>query len=97
MTAIDLVKSIVSEDFVSSKNLLVKNVLERVDTNLEFLKEEYVENHYNEIIFETLTKKSDVKDWIEDFVDSKNPKFEGKNREERIKMALAAYFNKQQE
>lgn len=31
-------------------------------------------------------------DWIKDFIDSDNPKFAGKSKRERQKMALAAYY-----
>lgn len=41
-------------------------------------------------------KKSDPADkWISDFVNSKDSKFNGKTKKERINAALAAYYAKQ--
>ena len=42
-----------------------------------------------------LTKSTPAKQWIHDFVHSKNKKFEGKSKKERIKQALGAYYAKQ--
>lgn len=41
---------------------------------------------------EVLTASTPVETWIADFVDSKNPKFDGKSKEERRKMAIGAYY-----
>lgn len=46
---------------------------------------------------EVLAKNADAGKWIHDFVHSDNPKFEGKSKEMRKKMALAAYYAKQQQ
>ena len=46
---------------------------------------------------ELLSKDSPAAKWIHDFVGSDNPKFKGKSRKERIKMALGAYYAKQHE
>jgi hypothetical protein len=48
-------------------------------------------------INEVLSKDAKAGDWIHDFVHSDNPKFEGKSKKERIKMALGAYYGKQNE
>jgi hypothetical protein len=50
-----------------------------------------------EIIGEVLTKKTTAGETISDFVHSKNPKFAGKSKEERKRMALGAYYAKQNE
>ena len=44
---------------------------------------------------EVLSKDADSSEWIADFVKSDNPKFKGKSKAERIKMALGAYYAKQ--
>lgn len=49
---------------------------------------------FNQFLLETLTANASAKDWIDDFVNSTNPKFEGKSKEERTKMALAAFYAK---
>lgn len=43
-------------------------------------------------IDEVLNKATSVDDVIHDFVHSSNPKFAGKSKQERIKMALGAYY-----
>ena len=48
-------------------------------------------------LHEVLSKDAKAGDWIHDFVHSTNPKFEGKTKKERIKMALGAYYGKQNE
>ena len=55
------------------------------------------EDHVWDIVLEVLTKKSDAGKWVHDFVHSDNPKFESKSKKKRIKMALAAYYSKQNE
>jgi hypothetical protein len=50
-----------------------------------------------EALHEVLSKDAKAGDWIHDFVHSENPKFEGKTKKERIKMALGAYYGKQNE
>ncbi len=44
-----------------------------------------------------ITKKTSIEDVIHDFVNSDNPKFAGKSKEERIKMAKGAYYGMQKE
>jgi hypothetical protein len=48
-------------------------------------------------INEVMKKDATAGDWIHDFVHSKNPKFDGKSTKERQKMALGAYYAKQNE
>lgn len=43
-------------------------------------------------INEKLSASASAKDWIEDFVKSDDPKFAGKSKDERIMMALGAYY-----
>ena len=50
-----------------------------------------------EHVAEVLTKSTSAGETIHDFVHSDNPKFKGKSKEERKKMALAAYYSKQRE
>lgn len=46
-----------------------------------------------EYIEEGLKVSDGVKAWIDDFVKSDNPKFEGKSKKERINQALGAYYD----
>jgi len=43
-------------------------------------------------LHEKLTTDDSVEDWISDFVASDNPKFDGKSKKDRIRMALGAYY-----
>ena len=54
---------------------------------------EEVEEELNEV----LSKDASAGDWIHDFIHSDNPKFKGKTKAERKKMALGAYYAKQNE
>lgn len=45
---------------------------------------------------EALSPYDPVETWITDFVKSTNPKFEGKSKKDRIKMALGAYYGAQE-
>jgi hypothetical protein len=60
-------------------------------------KEDITEAELDEMISEVLGKSAEAGKWIEDFVNSDNPKFEGKSKEKRKQMALAAYYAKQNE
>jgi hypothetical protein len=60
-------------------------------------KENIEEVELDEMINEVLSKDATAGDWIHDFVHSKNPKFAGKSKAERKKMALGAYYGKQNE
>lgn len=53
------------------------------------------ESQLDEMINEVLGKSAKAGDWIHDFVHSDNPKFAGKSKSQRKKMALAAYYGKQ--
>jgi len=44
-------------------------------------------------LHEVLSKDAKAGDYISDFVHSTNPKFDGKSKKERIKMALGAYYD----
>ena len=55
--------------------------------------EAQVEKELNEV----LGKDAKAADWIHDFIHSDNPKFAGKSKAKRQKMALAAYYAKKNE
>lgn len=59
--------------------------------------EDYSEEQLDEMINEVLGKDATAGDWIHDFVHSDNPKFKGKSKDKRKKMALAAYYAHQRE
>ena len=58
---------------------------------------ELTEEQLDEMINEVLGKDATAGDWISDFVHSDNPKFAGKSKAERKKMALGAYYGAQKE
>lgn len=59
--------------------------------------EELTEEQLDEMLNEVLSKDATAGDWISDFIHSDNPKFAGKSKAERKKMALGAYYAKQNE
>jgi len=64
---------------------------------LKVMKENYEEPILDELINEVLSKDADAGDYIHDFIHSDNPKFAGKSKAERKKMALGAYYGKKNE
>lgn len=64
---------------------------------LKGMKEKYEEPIIDELINEVLSKDATAGDYIHDFVHSDNPKFAGKSKAERKKMALGAYYAKKNE
>jgi hypothetical protein len=68
----------------------------RGPVSLKALKAKLEENSiYDELINEVLSKDADAGTWIKDFINSDDPKFAGKSKEQRKKQALAAYYAKQ--
>jgi hypothetical protein len=72
-----------------------KTVKEEKEEDEEEIDEDHCEMSDNEIE-EALSKSAPASAWIKDFVHSKNPKFKGKSKEERIKMALGAYYGQKE-
>lgn len=68
-------------------------MLDRMEQYYMFILEQ--EDLTEEQLEEVLTKKDPAGTWISDFVHSKDPKFKGKSKKERMKQALAAYYAKQ--
>ena len=58
--------------------------------NEQILDEE--ERQLEKEINEVIKKSAPAGTWISDFVHSDNPKFKGKSKKERMKMALGAYY-----
>ena len=76
------------KDKITHKDVLVgRGVLAKEDVDIDNLTEEQLE--------EVLKKSDPAGKWISDFVHSKDPKFAGKTKKERMKMALGAYYAKQ--
>ena len=71
----------------------IQNESKTFDELLEDLNDAQVDK----IIYEVLAKDADAGDYIHDFIHSKNPKFAGKSKEMRKKMALGAYYGKHNE
>lgn len=70
-----------------SFNNLTKKLLATIEEN------KLIDKQINEV----LKKDASAGDWIHDFVHSNNSMFEGKTKAERKKMALGAYYSKQNE
>jgi hypothetical protein len=52
----------------------------------------FSEKEIDTLINEVLNKDASAGEWIKDFVNSDNPKFAGKSKEQRKKQALGAYY-----
>ncbi len=78
------------KDKITHKDVLVgRGVLKKEETEIDI--DSLTEEQLEEVL-----KKSDLAGkWISDFVHSKDPKFEGKSKKERMKQALGAYYAKQ--
>ena len=71
--------------------------LHKEEATFDELLEDLNDEQVDKLIFEVLGKDADAGDYIHDFIHSKNPKFAGKSKEERKKMALGAYYGKHNE
>jgi len=67
------------------------------EKSFDELLEDLNDAQVDKLIFEVLGKDADAGDYIHDFIHSKNPKFAGKSKEMRKKMALGAYYSKKNE
>ncbi len=76
------------EDFKSDADIhnFVQDLLKKKDQEVK------TNDLPGEPVKEALDPKADAGEWISDFVHSTNPKFDGKSKEERKQMALAAYY-----
>jgi hypothetical protein len=61
--------------------------------NLHYKNKIFGYDRTNKNIHEKLTSKDSAEEWIADFVSSDDPKFKDKSKEDRIKMALGAYYS----
>jgi hypothetical protein len=71
--------------------------LKKEEATFDELLEDLNDAQVDKLIFEVLGKDADAGDYIHDFIHSKNPKFAGKSKEMRKKMALGAYYGKHNE
>ena len=76
------------EDFKSDADIhnFVQDLLKKKDQEVK------TNDLPGEPVKEALDPKADAGEWISDFVHSTNPKFDGKSKEKRKEMALAAYY-----
>ena len=73
------------------------NRLLMLDRDKKRRQERGVAEGWDDMVNEVLSKDASAGDWIHDFIHSDNPKFAGKSKAERKKMALGAYYGKQNE
>lgn len=72
-----------------------KQKLQKAHSAAMGMKKEDVDSLTEEQLEEVLKKSDPAGTWVKDFVHSKDPKFAGKSKKERMKMALGAYYGKQ--
>ena len=76
---------------MDNKKTMSLNTIKDILTKGKIQKEEIKQ------VDEVLKVSDSVGKWIDDFTHSKDPKFDGKSKEERRKMALGAYYGAQKE
>jgi hypothetical protein len=80
-----------AEKLIGKQHKLDKNKNGKLDKHdFKLLRKE-------ETIEEKLNPSMGASKWVQDFVKSKDPRFEGKTKKERIKMALGAYYGAKNE
>ena len=95
-------QDVADKSYLKDKPGSVKSDLKNLGRFLTGKKEtneevELTEEQLDEMINEVLGKDASAGDYIHDFVHSDNPKFAGKSKAERKKMALGAYYGAQKE
>lgn len=95
----DLITAVAQNDVSTFKEKLHDIVNAKMNTALETKKQEISHDLLTkeDNIEEKITKDTSAGEIISDFVHSDNPKFEGKSKKERTKMALGAYYSKHPE
>jgi hypothetical protein len=78
-------------DAIAKNSGGMTSAIDRLEKHMN--EEEELDQQINEV----LGKDASAGDWIHDFIHSDNPKFAGKSKAERKKMALGAYYGKQNE
>ena len=93
-----LIQDVLDESFVDAADKLHTLLSTEVTKQLNELKESVAAELYQvKKITESLGKDATAEDWIKDFQESDDPRFEGKSADKRKEMALAAYNAKQAE
>lgn len=94
-----VIKTVMATDELNDANKSLENKTKlkmKEGFTLKSFKEKFEDySIVDQMINEVLSKDASAGDWIHDFVHSDNPKFAGKSKEMRKKMALAAYYAKQ--
>lgn len=95
MATKQLIDSIISGDAAGIEQSFKDTMSAKITDKLSAMKESVAKSMFKSIdeqIEEVLAKDASAGEWISDFVHSDNPKFDGKSKEKRKQMALAAYY-----
>lgn len=107
MSVQDLISAIATGSAVETEQAFNQVMAEKIAARLEDMRVDVAQSMFkesvelteeqqiDEALNEVLSKDASAGEWIKDFVDSDNPKFEGKSKDKRKQMALAAYYAKQ--
>ena len=90
-----------TREFIKYINTLVAKKILPQELKAEYTREEwsfkdFVYQIQKGPIIEVLAKDADMGDYIDDFVKSDAPQFNGKSKEKRKEMAIAAYYAKKE-
>lgn len=107
MSTRDLVNAIISGQANEVEDALNSTLMNKIADRLEDMKSDIGQTMFSNLgssdsdvyesylypINEKLSTSDPVSSWIKDFQESDAPQFEGKSREDRRKMALAAWYS----
>lgn len=90
---VDWISSVNEDDISLAKEFKAMSLQELIESDCEYAQYEI---HYRQLngnlVLEKLSEDDPIETWIADFISSDNPRFDGKSKQERIKMALGAYY-----
>lgn len=108
MSTLDLINAIQAKDSTAIESSFNAVMADKITAKLDTMRQEVAQNMFKEQpaaapvveeetiieqeLQEVLGKDASAGEWISDFVHSDNPKFKGKSKAERTKMALGAYY-----
>jgi hypothetical protein len=98
MSTKDILNAIISGQNVDAEAALNDVMMSKIADRFSELKQELAPSFFSSKtseVNEKLASDATASDYIKDFIESDDPRFEGKSKEERRKMALGAFYSNQ--
>lgn len=91
----DLLTSVSSDKMIDFKEMVVSALNQKAKDHIDARKLEIAQNFLvnEDDIDEEITQDTPAKEIIDDIIQSKDPRLNGKSKQERIKIALGIYYN----